>query len=466
MDRLTRLVEQQRAWFLAGHTLPVKERLAALERLRTAIVRHHVALESALQADLGRCNMESFLAETVLLLDSLDKAAAHVRRWAAPQRVRPSLFNLPSSDWLIPEPYGLTLILSPWNYPFLLSLGPLIAAISAGNCAVLKPSECAPAASALLATIIEDTFAPEHVALVQGGPDTATALLHQHFDYIFFTGSARVGRLVLQAAAHHLTPVTLELGGKSPCIVTESADLAVTARRIAWGKLFNAGQTCVAPDYVLVTPSKEEELLGRLADSMTALYGHAPRNNPDYARIINTRHHARLVSLLEPDKLFLGGNHDAAERYFSPTIMRGISWDAPAMREEIFGPILPVLTCPSLDEAINLVNTREKPLALYLFTHNNEDVERVWSRCHFGGGCVNDTLSQLLNDRLPFGGVGGSGMGCYHGQWGFATFSHYKSQVRRSTWADLPLRYPPYAGKSWVRGVLTRLFSCEPHQAE
>ena len=460
MDSLESLVEQQRAWFLAGVTLPVKERLAALVRLRAAIVRHHTAMEAAMKADLGRCRMESFLSETVLLLDSLDKAVSHIRRWSAPRRVKSSLLNLPSRDWLAPEPYGVCLILSPWNYPFLLSLGPLIAAISAGNCAVLKPSECAPAASALLAKLVGEVFESAHVALVQGGPDIAAALLQQRFDHIFFTGSARVGRLVMQAAAQHLTPVTLELGGKSPCIVTESADLAIAARRIAWGKLFNAGQTCVAPDYVLVAPSKEAELLDRLAASMKALYGADARNSPDYARIINARHHARLVSLLEPDKLFLGGEYDATTRYFSPTIMRGVSWDAPVMREEIFGPILPVLTCSSLDEAVRLVNMREKPLALYLFTSNPKDTEQVWSRCHFGGGCVNDTLSQLLNDRLPFGGVGGSGMGSYHGQWGFATFSHYKSQVWRSTLLDPSLRYPPYAGKTWLRRLLARLYSC------
>ena len=463
MDTLQQRIERQRAWFLAGHTLPVANRIDALKQLRATIVRRHEAIETAMQADLGRCNMESFLAETVLLLDSLDKAVAHVRRWAAPRRVRSCLLNVPSRDRLVPEPYGVSLILSPWNYPFLLSLGPLIAALSAGNCAVLKPSEYAPAASALLAEIIEETFAPEHVTLVQGGPDTATALLQLRFEHIFFTGSAPVGRLVLQAAARHLTPVTLELGGKSPCIVTESADLAVTARRIAWGKLFNAGQTCVAPDYVLVAPSREKELLDSLATSIQSLYGRDARTSPDYARIVNARHHARLVSLLEPDKVFLGGEYDAAERYISPTIMCGVDWNAPIMREEIFGPILPVLTCPSLDKAIELVNAHEKPLALYLFTSKRNEVERVWSRCHFGGGCVNDTLSQLLNDRLPFGGVGGSGMGSYHGRWGFDTFSHYKSQVWRSTRIDLPVRYPPYAGKTWLRRLLARLFSCTPH---
>ena len=460
MDSLKRLVERQRAWFMAGHTLPVADRIVALGRLRTAIVRHHTAMETAMQADLGRCNMESFLAETVLLLDSLDKSMSQVRRWAAPRRVKGCLLNIPSFDRIVPEPYGVSLILSPWNYPFFFFFGPLIAAVSAGNCVLLKPSEYAPASSALLAKIVEEAFAPEHVALVQGGPDMAKALLQLCFDRIFFTGSARVGRQVLQAAAQHLTPVILELGGKSPCIVTDSADLTVAARRIAWGKLFNAGQTCVAPDYVLVAPSKEAELLDRLVESMTSLYGRNARHSPDYARIINERHHSRLVSLLAPDKLFWGGEYDTAERYFSPTIMHGVSWNDPVMGEEIFGPILPVLACPSLDEAISLVNAREKPLALYLFTRNRDEVERVWSRCHFGGGCVNDTLSHLLNDRLPFGGVGGSGMGCYHGRWGFEAFSHYKSQVWRSTRVDPPLRYPPYAGKLWLRRLLERLFSC------
>lgn len=450
------LVAEQRAFFAAGHTLPAEARRTALKRLHTVLTARQADMEEALKRDLGRCRMETFLAESVLLLDELKTAMARVRAWARPGFVLPSLLNFPSLDRIWREPYGVTLIISPWNYPFLLTLGPLIAAVTAGNCAILKPSEDAPASAALLADMVEEAFAPEHVRVVQGGAEVARGLLAQRFDHIFFTGSARVGRLVLEAAARHLTPVCLELGGKSPCIVTRSADLRLAARRIAWGKLLNAGQTCVAPDYVLVHPDREEALCQELRLAMQAFYGTDASRSPDYARIVNARHHVRLVSYLETARVWHGGDHDAQSLYFGPTIVRGASFQDRIMQEEIFGPILPVLPCSSLDEAIRLINDREKPLALYLFSQSREEADRVWTHCHFGGGCVNDTLSHLINKRLPFGGVGQSGMGSYHGRWGFETFSHQKSQLVRLV-PDVPLRYPPFAGKNRIRALLRRL---------
>lgn len=455
-SELASILASQKAHFAAGRTLPIEEREASLKRLRNVLKGREADMEEALRKDLGRSRMESFFAECVLLQDELKKTLASVRGWSKPKHVLPSLLNFPSSDRVWREPYGVTLILSPWNYPFLLTLGPLIAAVAAGNCAILKPSEEAPHCAALLADMVGEAFAREHVSLVQGGVDTARELLALRFDHIFFTGSARVGQLVMEAAARHLTPVCLELGGKSPCIVTESADIRLAARRIVWGKLLNAGQTCVAPDYVLVHPDREEELCQELSSAIREFYGEDARTSPDYARIVNARHHARLVSYLESANVWYGGDYDAQSLYFGPTILRDASFGDRVMQEEIFGPILPILSCLSLDAAIEQINAHERPLALYLFSDSREDADRVWTRCHFGGGCVNDTLSHLINPRLPFGGVGQSGMGCYHGRWGFETFSHPKSQLVRMR-PDVPLRYPPFAKKDWVRNILQRL---------
>ena len=455
-SELETLLAAQRAHFAAGCTLPVGERVAALERLRAVLVASQADMEDALRADLGRCRMESFLAESVLLLDEIRKTMTSVRRWARPRLVLPSLLNFPSLDRVWREPYGASLILSPWNYPFLLTLGPLVAAVAAGNCAIVKPSEDAPACGALLADMVARAFAKEHVTVVQGGPETAQDLLALRFDHIFFTGSARVGRLVLEAAARHLVPTCLELGGKSPCIVCKSADMRLAARRIAWGKLLNAGQTCVAPDYVLVHPDREEELCQELRLAMRAFYGEDAHKSPDYARIVNARHHARLVSYLGAGRIWHGGDNDAQDLYLGPTILRDVDWQDRVMQEEIFGPILPVLACATLEEAIQRINARPRPLALYLFSQDRKEADKVWTQCHFGGGCVNDTLSHLVNPRLPFGGVGESGMGCYHGRWGFETFSHPKSQLVRMR-PDVPLRYPPFAKKGWVRDILRRL---------
>lgn len=458
MDVGETMIEQKRAFFNTGATLPVSFRIKYLRRLQHELGRCRAEMEAAMRADLGRHDFETFVAEELLLSSAVNTALRHIKRWTAPKRVWPSLLNFPSRDRVIPEPYGVALIISPWNYPFLLSLAPLAAAISAGNCAVLKPSEYAPTAAAVLASIVEAVFPPEYVTVVQGDAQVAGSLLAQRFDKIFFTGSTRVGRIVLEAAARHLTPTTLELGGKSPCIVTESADLVTAGRRIIWGKLLNAGQTCVAPDYILAHRSIHDALINQLTEAVTAFYGRDIRHNPDYPRIVNTANFNRLVSYLDPPKVVWGGEHDAATRYFGPTIMDGVTRTDAVMQEEIFGPILPVISYDTIDEAVAWVNSYEKPLALYLFTNDRSLVRDVWSRCHFGGGCVNDTLSHLLNERLPFGGVGHSGMGNYHGKWGFDAFSHYKSLVRRALHPDLPLRYAPYSRKERLKKLLTKVF--------
>lgn len=458
MDIGRTMVEQQQAFFHTGKTLPVSFRKEQLRRLQHELGRRRADMEAAMYADLGRHDFETFVAEELLLSSAVKTALRYIKRWAAPKRVWPSLLNFPSRDRVIPEPYGVALIISPWNYPFLLSLAPLVAAISAGNCAVVKPSEYAPTAAAVLASIVQAVFPPEYVTVVQGDAQTAGSLLAQRFDKIFFTGSARVGRIVLEAAARHLTPTTLELGGKSPCIVTESADLTTAGRRIVWSKLLNAGQTCVAPDYILAHRSIHDALIKQLVEAVVAFYGRDIRRNPDYPRIVNAANFHRLLSYLDPQKTVWGGEHDAETRYFGPTIMRGVTRADTVMQEEIFGPILPVIAYDTMDEAITWVNDYEKPLALYLFTNDKIAIRDVWSRCHFGGGCVNDTLSHLLNERLPFGGVGHSGMGSYHGKWGFDSFSHHKSLVRRALHPDFPVRYAPYSGKERLKKLLARVF--------
>jgi aldehyde dehydrogenase (NAD+) len=350
----------------------------------------------------------------------------------------------PGSSWVYPEPYGSALVVAPWNYPFQLAISPLIGALAAGNCAVVKPSEVASHTSRLIADVIGNEFDPSYLAVIEGGLGETQALLEQRFDYIFFTGSTRVGKLIMAAAARHLTPVTLELGGKNPCIVDTSADLAKAARRIAWGKFVNAGQTCIAPDFVWVEKSIKPELLARLIAAVESFYGAEPQASPDFGRIVNDHHFERLLALMGDGNIVTGGKADAAQRYIAPTIMEDVSWDHPIMQEEVFGPILPVLDFDDLETALSVLETKPKPLALYFFSEDCDRQERVLRRLSSGGACINDTFAQLLNLRLPFGGVGDSGMGSYHGLAGFETFSHNKSVVKRSTWTDPGVKYPPY----------------------
>lgn len=442
---IEQIVAAQRSYFESGRTFSVAQRKNALTELRRCIKAEEASLQQALAQDLNKSGFESYLCEIGMVLDELGYAIKKLEQWAKPKRVPTPLAQFPSHSFVMREPYGVALIMAPWNYPFLLCIDPLIAAVAAGNCVVLKPSNYAPATSHAIAELIKKVFPPEWVTVVEGGRAENTALLDQRFDFIFFTGGKAVGQLVMQKASSHLTPVLLELGGKSPVIVDKSADLALTARRIAFGKLLNAGQTCVAPDYVLVDKSLKAELAQRLQQEFTAMLGTDPLHNPGYVRIINRRHFERLTGLLEGETLLCGGHSRADDRsgWIEPTLVDATP-DCKPMQQEIFGPILPLIGVESTDEAIHFVNQREKPLALYLFTKDKTVEQQVLKRCSFGGGCVNDTVIHLASHHMGFGGVGQSGMGSYHGERGFLAFSHEKSIVKKGLWLDLPMRYLPY----------------------
>lgn len=437
------LVAGQREWFSQGATRDLAFRDGALAALERAVLGAKPRILEALRSDLRKSAFEAQMTEIGLVLAEIRHARRHLRRWAKPVRVGVPLVLWPGRCRIHTEPLGVCLIIAPWNYPFQLALAPLVSAVAAGNCAVVKPSEIAPATSEVVAAVIGEAFAAEHVAAVLGGADASEALLGQRFDLVFFTGSTAVGRIVVRAAAEHLTPVVLELGGKSPCVVDATADLEVTARRVAFGKLLNAGQTCVAPDYVLVQEKVKEAFLATLRSSVVEMYGENPQASPDYARIVSRRHLERLVRLLDGAEIAFGGEVDPADLYVAPTALVGVTGESPCMQEEIFGPILPVLPYGDPDEAIRYVNARPKPLAAYFFTRDARLAERFLGEIAFGGGCVNDTILHLAHPELPFGGVGQSGMGACHGRTGFEAFSHRKSILRKPFAFDFALRYPP-----------------------
>ena len=442
-ESIAALVENQHRYFASGATLPTAFRIEALRKLRQALSDNEDRIAEALYSDLGKPPQESYMCETGMALSELSYLIRHTPSFAREKSVPTPLAQFPARSYRKPCPYGVTLIMSPWNYPLLLTIGPLADALAAGNTAVVKPSAYSPATSALLAQLLGGLFPPEYVAVVTGGREENNHLLEEKFDYIFFTGSTGVGRLVLEKAARHLTPVTLELGGKSPCIVDESADLKLAARRIVFGKYLNCGQTCVAPDYLLCHSSVKEELLSHIQTEITRQYG-----SIGGGKIVNSKHFERLSHLIEAEKVIAGGSCDPDALRISPTVMDNVTFDDPVMDEEIFGPILPVLTFEDMEEVIRTVNSRPKPLALYLFTRNKDTIEAVTSRCSFGGGCVNDVVIHLATTHMPFGGVGESGMGSYHGKAGFDTFTHYKSIVDKKLWLDLPMRYRPYNSRS------------------
>ena len=447
MSNITTILQHQRAFFATGCTKDVSFRVESLRKLERWVRAHREEIFAALKHDLNKPPFETYATEMGVVLDELKFALKHIRRWSKPKRVRTNLKNFPSSGRIYPEPYGVTLVMSPWNYPFNLTLTPVIAAVAAGNCAIVKPSAYSPATSSLVARLCEEVFHPGHVAVIEGGRSENQALLDEKYDMIFFTGSATVGKTVMQAAAQHLTPVVLELGGKSPCIVDETADIKLAAKRIAWGKLVNAGQTCVAPDYLLVHESVKERLLEEMKLIIREMYGEKPLENPDYPKIINEKHFNRLLGLVEGEKIVMGGGSNTATLQIEPTILDAVSWDAPVMSEEIFGPLLPVLTFRNFEDILQKISSRAKPLAAYLFTSNKKTAQNFVRNLSFGGGCINDTLMHLSDSRLPFGGVGESGMGSYHGKAGFDAFSHYKTVLKKSTLIDVPLRYPPYNDK-------------------
>lgn len=441
---LRRLLKDQRRFFASGATLSCHSRIQALITLKNTILRHKKDLAAALYADLGKSETESYMCETGLALSELDWMLRHLKKLTREKTVPTPMAQFAARSFRSPAPYGTVLIMSPWNYPVLLTLDPLIDALAAGNTAVVKPSAYAPAASLVLKQMIEEIFPPEYVAVITGGRAENQALLGQRFDKIFFTGGSAVGRQVLYSAARYLTPVTLELGGKSPCIVEKSADLALAARRIVFGKYLNCGQTCVAPDYLYCDKSIKDKLLAEIRRQIQKQFGEHPLTNPDYGKIINQKHFERILGLMNRDKIICGGNTDAERLKIEPTVMDSVDFGDAVMQEEIFGPLLPVLTYDSVDEAIRKINSMPHPLALYIFTRDRETAGKFTSRCGFGGGCINDTIIHLATSEMGFGGFGESGMGSYHGKEGFRTFSHYKSIVDKKLWLDLPMRYQPY----------------------
>jgi aldehyde dehydrogenase (NAD+) len=432
----------------------VRFRLDMLQKLRQTIVGAEERVFDALHRDLNKPKAEAYGTEIGIVLHELRFAMKHLKRWVKPRKVR-SGFAVGGKSYVTPEPYGTALIISPWNYPVNLTFAPLIAAIAAGNTAVLKPSELTPSVSALIAALVRDNFDQRYIAVVEGGPEDNAELLEQPFDSIFFTGSSRVGKIVAEAAAKKLIPVTLELGGKSPCIVHRDADLKLAARRIAYGKFTNGGQTCVAPDYLLVHREAKQELLDRLRGEIERFYGKTPIRNPNMTKIVNERHFDRLKGYLHEGTVAIGGETDPLLMRIAPTVIENVSPDANVMKEEIFGPILPVLEYEDIDEAIRFVLEKPKPLALYVFAKDDSVQQRVLTRVSFGGGCINDTLLHLANPYLPFGGVGESGTGSYHGEYGFRAFSHYKSVLKQTTAFDIPFRYPSSkAGYRFMRRFL------------
>ncbi len=443
-SEITRILDSQRAYFASGATLPVAGRREALRRLKSCIQKYEAEIFEALQKDLGKSGQESYMCEVGMVLSEITYMEKHLKRFAREHRVHTPLAQFHSRSFQKPSPYGVTLIMSPWNYPFLLTIDPLVDALAAGNTAMVKPSAYSPYTSALMGKIIAECFPPEYVAVITGGRAENQYLLAQHFDYIFFTGSKAVGQEVMKQASAHLTPVTLELGGKSPCIVEKTANIQLAAKRIVFGKYLNCGQTCVAPDYIFCDSSIKDALVAELIRQVQKQYGEDPLANPNYGKLINQKHFDRVRGLIDPSKTVLGGNVAPDTLQIAPTIMDKVTFADPVMQEEIFGPVLPILTYDTLEDAIVKINSMDHPLALYIFTEDSKVAKDVTARCSFGGGCINDTIIHLATSEMGFGGFGESGMGSYHGIEGFRTFSHYKSIVDKKTWMDLPMRYQPY----------------------
>ncbi len=436
------IVSKQREFFNTNGTKPIAVRVRALQDLRRILRENEGRLESAIHADYGKGAFETFLSELFLVYEEIDAALKNLEEWAKVKIVSDSALTMPGRSYIQPEPLGVALVIGPWNYPYQLSLAPMVAAISAGCTVVLKPSELTVNSSALVAELLRSAFDPEFVAVVEGGVVETTAILAERFDVIFFTGSVPVGKIVYQAAAKHLTPVILELGGKSPTIIAPDANLEIASKRLVWAKFLNAGQTCIAPDYVYVHQSIYESFLQQLAQDIGKA-DYAVQNG-NYVQIINQKNLSRVASLVDPNKVFLGGRYDEQARELEPTILRDVSWSDAVMQEEIFGPVLPILPYDDLDEVISIIKSHERPLALYLFSEDEPTKQKVLGGVSFGGGCVNDAVIHISNGALPFGGVGASGIGSYHGEAGFRAFSHYKSIVDRDVVPDPEIKYPPY----------------------
>lgn len=441
-----KLVARQRAFFESGATRPVSFRLEQLGILKKAVLAYEQEIYDALKADFSKPVFETYATEMGLVLEEIGVMEKNLKSWATPQAVGTALGNLPARSYIYPDPYGVALVIGAWNYPFQLVMAPLVGAMAAGNTVVLKPSRVAGHTYQVISRLVAEYFDPRYIACLDIH-STNDEMLEQRYDYIFFTGGIQVGKIIAKAAAEHLTPTTLELGGKSPCIVDETASLEVSARRIVWGKFLNAGQTCVAPDYLLVHEKVKDKLFQYMKKTVEEFYGDNPATSADYASIINERHHERLASMITGGTIVFGGKADAAKKYIAPTLITDIDLDHPLMDDEIFGPVLPAFTFSNLDEALGIVKRFEKPLAFYIFSNNYKNQQRCMNEVQFGGGCINDTVAHLLNPELPFGGIGSSGSGAYHGKYSFDTFTHYKGVMNKVTWPDIPLRYPPYNGK-------------------
>lgn len=454
-EKIDEILLSQRKFFESGKTLNVEFRIDALKKLHATIKKYENEIALALKCDLGKSEYESYMCETGLALSEISYMIKHTRRLSSERRVRTPLAQFASRSYVKPSPYGNVLIMSPWNYPFLLTIDPIADAIAAGNTVVVKPSAYSPATVAVIEKIIAECYSPEYIAVVTGGRSENAALLEKKFDMIFFTGSQSVGKQVLRCAAENLTPVVLELGGKSPCIVDSTAKIELAAKRIVFGKFLNCGQTCVAPDYVLCENSIKDKLVSEIIAQIERQFGKEPIKNPEYGKIINAKHFERIIGLIDKDRIICGGEYDLQSLKIAPTVVYG-DRDCAAMREEIFGPVLPILTFERFDEVYTALNQGNKPLALYLFSEDKARVKGVTERCRFGGGCVNDTIIHLATSEMGFGGVGESGMGAYHGEAGFKTFSHEKSIVDKKTFIDLPMRYQPYRNKFYEK--LIRIF--------
>lgn len=443
-QEIKNIVTRQRKYFATGATLDVNYRICALKKLKASILDHEAEINEAIKKDLGKSSFESYMCETGLVLSEISYMLKHIHSFAKEKGIRTPLAQFHSRSYKKPSPYGVVLIMSPWNYPFLLTLEPLVDALAAGNTVVLKPSAYSPYTSEVIRRIISDCFDSQYVSVITGGRAENTCLLNEHFDYIFFTGSQSVGKEVMRHASEHLTPVTLELGGKSPCIVEKSANIKLAAKRIVFGKFLNCGQTCVAPDYIYCDRAIKDKLVKEIKRQIQKQYGKEPLTRENYGKIINEKHFDRISGLIDQSKVVFGGNTNRRTLQIEPTVMDNVTFGDAMMQEEIFGPLMPILIYDTLDEAIRNINSMPHPLALYIFTSDKAAAKKVTSRCGFGGGCINDTIIHLATSEMGFGGFGESGMGSYHGRDGFNTFSHYKSIVDKKTWLDLPMRYQPY----------------------
>jgi aldehyde dehydrogenase (NAD+) len=453
------IISAQKTFFKTQQTKNVSSRLAYLMALKSEIISKEQAIYDALKLDFKKSEYESFISEFGIVISELNLVIKNLNNWVKPESVKSSLLTFPSRDYIYKDPYGTILVIAPWNYPFLLAIEPLIMAIAAGNTVVLKPSELTKHTSQLITNMVENVFPKAYATSIQGGVETSTELLAQKWDYIFFTGSVSVGKIVALAAAKHLTPVTLELGGKSPCIIDDSVNLKLTARRLVWGKFLNGGQTCIAPDYVIIKSNIKKEFIEVVKTEITRAYGEEPMNSPDFPRIINTKNTIRLGAMLKNVNVIFGGDIDEKTCYLSPTLIDEPALESDVMSDEIFGPILPILSYNTHEDIEHIIYHYEKPLSLYVFSNNKSFVNTILNKFSFGGGVINDVLIHFGNNKLPFGGVGNSGMGAYHGKLGFDTFSHKKAIIKRGNWVDPPIRYPPYKGKLTFLKKMFKFFS-------